>query len=133
VKSLRGRARARRGRRRATGRLIKLCQRERRAQLEAPRLLLLGDCDGGEEGFFGWSRVRRIALEQYLAPNAVPARCGSKLIHFRQVSLTRSLTSRRIPDDKGTDLRAAQLATMLVPGKGDLVAKTLKPGVSALP
>ena len=35
----------------AAGRLIELRQRQRRAQLEAPRLLLLRDRDGGEEGF----------------------------------------------------------------------------------
>jgi hypothetical protein len=35
----------------AAARLIKLRQRQRRAQLEAPRLLLLRDGDGGEEGY----------------------------------------------------------------------------------
>ena len=35
------------------GRLIELGEREGREQLVAPRALLLRDCDGGLEGFFG--------------------------------------------------------------------------------
>ena len=55
----------------AAARLIMLRQRERRAQLKAPRLLLLRDSDCGEEGFFGRRRIRRIALEQNLAADAM--------------------------------------------------------------
>ena len=55
----------------AAGRLIKLRQRQRRAQLETPRLLLLRDGDSGEECFLGRRRVRRIALQQNLAADAV--------------------------------------------------------------
>jgi len=55
----------------AAGRLIQLRQRERRAQLETPRLLLLRNSDGGEECFLRRRRVRRIALQQDLAADAV--------------------------------------------------------------
>ena len=51
--------------------LIKLRQRQRRLQLKTPRLLLLRNGDGSEEGFLGRRRVRRIALEQNLAADAM--------------------------------------------------------------
>jgi len=47
----------------ATGRLIKLRQNQRRAQLEALGHLLLRDGNGGEEGFLRQRRVRWIAPE----------------------------------------------------------------------
>jgi nucleotide-binding universal stress UspA family protein len=59
----------------------------RRAQLEAPRLLLLGDGNGGEECFLGWRCIRGIAPEQNLAADAVQQRVGpmfSRLTHERQ-------------------------------------------------
>jgi hypothetical protein len=55
----------------ATGRLVKLCQRQRRVQLETSRLLLLRDGDGRQERFLGWRGIRRIALEQNIAADAV--------------------------------------------------------------
>ena len=57
--------------RNTTGRLIKFRQRERRAQLKTPCLLLLGDGNYGEERILGWHRIRRIALEQNLAAAAM--------------------------------------------------------------
>jgi hypothetical protein len=51
--------------------VIELRQRERRAQLETPRLLLLRDGDCGEECVLDRRRIRRIALEQNLAPAAM--------------------------------------------------------------
>ena len=63
----------------AIGRLIELRQRERRAQLVAPRLLLLRNGDGGEERFLGRRRVRRIALEQDFAADAMGFRCKPAL------------------------------------------------------
>ena len=55
----------------AAGRLIKLRQRERRAQFETPRLLLLRNRDGGEQGFLDRHGVRRIALPQNVAADAM--------------------------------------------------------------
>jgi hypothetical protein len=52
-------------------RLIKFSQRERGAQLEAPRFLLLRDGDCGEQCILGRRRIRRIALEQNLAAAAM--------------------------------------------------------------
>ena len=63
----------------AIGRLIKLRQRQRRAQLVAPRFLLLRNGDGGEEGFLGQLRVRRIAPEQDFAADAMGFRCKPTL------------------------------------------------------
>ena len=51
----------------AAARLIKLRQRQRHAELEAPRLLRLRDRDRGKEGFLGRRGVRRITFEQDLA------------------------------------------------------------------
>jgi hypothetical protein len=51
--------------------VIELRQRERCAQLEAPRLPLLRDGDCSKECFLGWRLVRRIALEQNLAAQAM--------------------------------------------------------------
>ena len=63
----------------AAGRLIKLRQRECGAQLEAPRLLLLRDGDGGEEGFFRRCGVRRISLDQKFAADAMQFGVGPAL------------------------------------------------------
>src|SRR5215469_15299908 len=52
-------------------RVIELRQRERRAQLETARLLLLRDGDCREERILGRGRIRRIALEQNLAAQTV--------------------------------------------------------------
>ena len=46
---------------------VNLSQRERRAQLETLRLLLLRDGEGCEEGFLSRRYIRLIALEQNLA------------------------------------------------------------------
>ena len=51
--------------------MIELRQRERRAQLETPRFLLLRDCDCSEEGILCRRGIRRIALEQNLAAQAM--------------------------------------------------------------
>src|SRR5215831_5872859 len=51
--------------------MIELRQRECRAQLETPRLLLLRDGDCGEERILGGCRIYRIALEQNLAAEAM--------------------------------------------------------------
>ena len=97
----------------AAGRLIKLRQRERRAQLEAPRLLLLRDGDGGEECFLGGRGVRWIALEQDLAADAMQESVGpvfSRLVRERQCfidpgqapsALPPWLRSRRASLEKG--------------------------------
>jgi hypothetical protein len=55
----------------AAGRPTKLREGKRRAQLEAFRFLLLRDGDGSEEGILRWRRVRRVALEENLAADAV--------------------------------------------------------------
>jgi hypothetical protein len=60
----------------AATRLIKLRQRQRRLQCEAPRLLLPRDGDGSEEGFLGRRSVCRIALEQNLAADAMQESVG---------------------------------------------------------
>ena len=77
----------------AAGRLIKLRQRQRRAQLEAPRLLLLRDGDGGEEGFLGRRRIRRIALEQNLAADAMALRVKPTLSVRSLSAMTRSIVA----------------------------------------
>jgi hypothetical protein len=51
--------------------VIELRQRERRAQLETPRLLLLGDGDCSEERILSRGRIRRIAFEEKLATAAM--------------------------------------------------------------
>jgi hypothetical protein len=51
--------------------VIELRQRERRAQLETARLLLLRDGDRSEERVLGRRGIRRIALEQNLAAAAM--------------------------------------------------------------
>ena len=51
----------------AAGRLIEFGQRQRRAQFEAARALLLRDGDGGLEGFFRGRGVGGVALEQHFA------------------------------------------------------------------
>ena len=51
----------------AVGRLIELGKRQRRAQSEAARALLLRDRDGGQEGFLRGRGVRGVALEQDFA------------------------------------------------------------------
>ena len=53
------------------GRLIELGERERSAQAEAARPLTLSDGNGGPVGFFGGRRIRRIALQQRFAANAM--------------------------------------------------------------
>src|SRR5262249_54493389 len=52
-------------------RLIKLGQRKRRAQLKDPCFLLLGEGDCREQCILGRRRIRRIALEQNLAAQAM--------------------------------------------------------------
>ena len=64
----------------ARSRLIKLRQRQRRTQLEAFGLLLLRDGDGGEESLLSGRRVRRIALQQNLAADAVQERVCPALL-----------------------------------------------------
>ena len=64
----------------ASGRLIELRERKRRAQFEAARALLLRDGDGGQEGFFRGRGVSRIALEQDFATSAVELRFKCAII-----------------------------------------------------
>ena len=52
---------------RSVGRLAELGERERRAQFEAARRLLLRDGDGGLEGVFGGRGVGGLAFEQNFA------------------------------------------------------------------
>ena len=52
----------------AAGRLIELGERERGAEVEAARALLLSDFDGGSEGVLRRSRVAAAALEQDSRP-----------------------------------------------------------------
>ena len=58
----------------AAGRLVELGERERRAQFEAARALLLRDGDGGPERFFRGRGVGRIALQQHFAARAMQFR-----------------------------------------------------------
>ena len=51
----------------AAGRLIELGERQRRAQFEAARALLLRDRDGGQESLFRRRGVGGVALEQDFA------------------------------------------------------------------
>ena len=51
----------------AAGRIIEFGQRQRRAQFEAARALLLGDGDGGQEGVFRGRGVGGVALQQGFA------------------------------------------------------------------
>ena len=51
----------------AGGRLVELGERERRAQFEAARALLLRDGDGGQECFLRGRRVGGVALQQHFA------------------------------------------------------------------
>ena len=60
----------------AAGRLVEFGERQRRAQFEAARALLLRDGDGGLERFFRGRGVGGIALQQHFAAqsDAVPRR-----------------------------------------------------------
>jgi hypothetical protein len=53
------------------GGIIKACQIESRAQLKTPHLLLLRDDDCSEQCILGRRCIRRIALEQNLAAQAM--------------------------------------------------------------
>jgi hypothetical protein len=55
----------------AARRLIEPHQRQRCAQVEAPRLLSLRNVDGGEEASFGCRRIRGTALKQNVAADAM--------------------------------------------------------------
>ena len=58
----------------AAGRLIELGERERGAQSEAARALLLRDGDGGQEGFFRGRGVGGVALQQHFAARPMQLR-----------------------------------------------------------
>ena len=58
----------------AAGRLIELCERQRRAQFEAARGLLLCDGDGGLEGFLGGRGVGGVAPQQHFAAHPMQFR-----------------------------------------------------------
>ena len=60
----------------AGGGLVEFGERKRRPQFETLRLLSLRDRDGGEEGLFGRRWVRRIALQQDPAPDAMEQGVG---------------------------------------------------------
>ena len=55
-------------------RLVELGERQRGAQFEAARPLLLCDADGGPQGFFGWRRVGGIAQQQHFSADAMELR-----------------------------------------------------------
>ena len=55
----------------AAGRLVEFCERERGAQFEAARFLLLGDADGGEKGLFRGRGVGGVLFEKDFAANAM--------------------------------------------------------------
>ena len=68
-------------------------------QAEAARLLRFRDGDGGEERLFGRRRVRRIALQQDIAADAVERGVGpvlSRLIRKRQRSIDPRLGGFRV-------------------------------------
>ena len=65
----------------AAGRLIELGQRQRRAQFEAARALLLRDGDGGQEGFFRRRGVGGIALQQHFAARPMQFRFERAIAH----------------------------------------------------
>jgi hypothetical protein len=53
------------------GAAIELGHRQRRAQTPAPRALLLGDRDGGQERFFRRRGIGRVAFPQEFASRAM--------------------------------------------------------------
>ena len=55
----------------AVASMIKFCQRQAPRVVRSSRLLLLGDGDRGEECFFGRRCVRRIALKENFAADAM--------------------------------------------------------------
>ena len=59
---------------RTTGRLVHLGERERGAQFEAVRALLLRDRDGGQESFFRGRGIGGVALEQDFAARPMQLR-----------------------------------------------------------
>jgi hypothetical protein len=78
AKSLRARAREDGVRLRVTaGGAIELGQRQRRAQFEAARSLLLRDRDCGQEGFFCRRRIGGVLLEQHFPADAMQLRLES--------------------------------------------------------
>ncbi len=65
----------------ARGRLIELRQRQRRAQFEAARGLLLCDRDGGQEGLFRGRGVGGVALQQNFAARPMQFRFERAMAH----------------------------------------------------
>ena len=55
----------------AAGRLVEPRQRQRRAQFETARTLLLRDRDSGQKRFLGSRGVGRVTLQQHLATDAM--------------------------------------------------------------
>ena len=70
----------------AAGRLVELGERERRAQFEAARALLLRDGDGGQEGFFRRRGVGGVALEQDFAARPMQFRFERAIAHAVRTS-----------------------------------------------
>ena len=58
----------------AVGRAVKLRERQRGAQFEAARLLMLGDGDRGLQGLLGRRGIRGVPLQQNLGADAVHLR-----------------------------------------------------------
>src|SRR6516162_4725655 len=71
--------------------VIKSSQIESCAQLETARLLLLRDGDCSKECFLGRRRVRRIALQQDLATDAVQVGVGPMLSRLLREHLASSM------------------------------------------
>ena len=69
------------GLRSAAGSLIKLRQRQRGAQFETARALLLGDCDGSQEGVLRGAWVGVVAIQQDLAARPVEFRFERAIAH----------------------------------------------------
>ncbi len=80
----------------AVGRLVELRQRERRAQFEAARALLLRDGDGGQEGLFCRRGIGGVALAAGFrrAPDAVPLRTRDSPCGRPSPALRRGLRER---------------------------------------
>jgi hypothetical protein len=68
----------------AAGGLIELGERERRAEGEAARALLVGDGDGGLEGRLGGRRIGRIAAQQDFAAQTMEVRVRDMLPRLRR-------------------------------------------------
>ena len=84
----------------AAGRLVELGERERRAQFEAARALLLRDGDGGQEGFFRGRGVGGVALQQDFAARPMQFRFERAIAQCDRTSPALRRGSRRRGRDR---------------------------------